>query len=666
MPGLYLYSLAVHLCCWGALSLGLTQHVSSLSLLSTSLFWRESPAESIQESARSKRHVVGELVRAQPHLVHDMGRPEIYHATPSQATMELANSSELNIPPSVTLDVARTRPGVDGSLDKEEDVEHMVHLTVPRQTNDFLGHPDSANAEAELLGGVATVDVSNEASGFNGMDTEDRGEEGGEDQERRGEFEWEKDTGDNRERKEEDVLIEENETVERTSEDVRDIPKVTHSITDSNLMTDFDPSKESNSSFPAAERDSGLQEHQAAPLLKLRPELWKVEKEEDVQSSGFEAFHLAIPSSAAATDFSGHILETTTLETDTGRDLVQPKSSKREETGEKEDIGYTDGFPQHPTEPEVGVAPSRSPLQPSVKEKEQLEKGQSGLGGVAPKYQHEVGGDTQRNMAKGVTRIQHFTSFGTDTPPITDMMELEQAADPVKPQQVVCLNWNELAGRGYVILNMTQNMNCEDFRAHQGVQLLKIIERVFSQKMNSPEGSWVLYLSKPTHHQHQLLMNVASGRGVIASQDVLDMLGQIRKSLDEVGIQNYSAASTCQSRPSKTRSDYGKLFVVLVIIGSICMVIITSGIIYICWQRRLPAAKTVFRVEELHHVENGYHDNPTLDVTNDREAEMQEKKPSTNGLAGGGDGGGEENSPWQVFINQAVTEEDEEEQDTHL
>lgn len=62
---------------------------------------------------------------------------------------------------------------------------------------------------------------------------------------------------------------------------------------------------------------------------QLRPELWKVEKEEDVQSSGFEAFHLAIPSSAAATDFSGHILETTTLETDTGRDLVQPKSSKR-------------------------------------------------------------------------------------------------------------------------------------------------------------------------------------------------------------------------------------------------------------------------------------------------------------------------------------------------
>uniref|UniRef100_A0A8C5D237 Podocalyxin-like protein 2 n=1 Tax=Gouania willdenowi TaxID=441366 RepID=A0A8C5D237_GOUWI len=217
--------------------------------------------------------------------------------------------------------------------------------------------------------------------------------------------------------------------------------------------------------------------------------------------------------------------------------------------------------------------------------------------------------------------------------------------------QVVCLDWSELAGRGYVVLNMTQNFNCEEFRVHQGVGLLKTLERVFARRMNSPEGSWMIYLSKPTHQQHQLLMNVASERGVIGTKDVLSMLGEISKHLQSLSIQNFSAANTCHSRPSQTRSDYGKLFVVLVIIGSICVVIITSGIIYICWQRRLPATKTQFRAEELHFVENGCHDNPTLDVTNDGQAEMQEKKPSTNGLAGGGEG---------------ATEDDEEEQDTHL
>ncbi len=61
----------------------------------------------------------------------------------------------------------------------------------------------------------------------------------------------------------------------------------------------------------------------------------------------------------------------------------------------------------------------------------------------------------------------------------------------------------------------------------------------------------------------------------------------------QIGIDNYSTVNTCHSRPSQTRSDYGKLFVVLVIIGSVCVLIIASGIIYICWQRRLPKLKNM-------------------------------------------------------------------------
>ncbi|XP_031696444.1 podocalyxin-like protein 2 [Anarrhichthys ocellatus] len=132
----------------------------------------------------------------------------------------------------------------------------------------------------------------------------------------------------------------------------------------------------------------------------------------------------------------------------------------------------------------------------------------------------------------------------------------------------------------------------EEFRVDHGVQLLKVIERVFARRMNSPEGSWEVYLSKPTHQQHQLLMNVVSEHGVISTKELLGMLGEIRRMLTQLGVQNYSSTSSCQSRPSQTRSDYGKLFVVLVIIGSMCLVIITSGFIYICWQRRPPATKT--------------------------------------------------------------------------
>lgn len=71
----------------------------------------------------------------------------------------------------------------------------MVHLAVPR---------DSTDPEKELLGGPGAGDASLEASGLYGTDMEDRdrGEEGGEDRERRGgEDEWERDTGEDRERR---------------------------------------------------------------------------------------------------------------------------------------------------------------------------------------------------------------------------------------------------------------------------------------------------------------------------------------------------------------------------------------------------------------------------------------------------------------------------------
>lgn len=41
------------------------------------------------------------------------------------------------------------------------------------------------------------------------------------------------------------------------------------------------------------------------------------------------------------------------------------------------------------------------------------------------------------------------------------------------------------------------------------------------------------------------------------------------------------------------RSDYGTLFVVLVVIGALCVAIIVLGLLYNCWQRRLPKLKHV-------------------------------------------------------------------------
>uniref|UniRef100_A0A1A8DKM9 Podocalyxin-like 2 n=1 Tax=Nothobranchius kadleci TaxID=1051664 RepID=A0A1A8DKM9_NOTKA len=650
-----------------------SQRVIPLRPPQAPLFGDETPGRShfVQELVRTKRHSGTELVRAQPHLVHDLGRPEIHETSRSRTRVESANSSQLNAPHQ---EVARTSAAVEEGPDVDDVMEHMVHLIDPQDPEGYSGPSYPADPETELVGGPGEGDVSQEASGFYGMDMEDRdrGDEG-EDQEGRKEEEWERDTGEEREREAHDKT-----GGGMDEHNVPEVLEVNHSAPDLDALIGYTsslhPSKEPDSnSFLNEEHDSGLQEHRGSSVLEVGPfdrELLEAEKDGDSQSSGYGLLRsssslvqsTSAPTAASSTDVPDVSADvgTATPETDTGTDFGLLGSYTRDETGEEEPgLMFTGVITQNPTAPEVGSAPSREPLQPSLEEEEYWEQE------FKPKDKND-----KETLRRAETRVWPILALTTNPSPTVSFTESELRSDPEEQRQVVCLNWSELAARGYVILNMTKNMNCEEFRVDQGVRLLKIIERVFARRMNSPEGSWVIYLSKPTHQQHQLLMNVASGHGVIATQDVLDILGEIRKSLDKVGIQNYSAATSCQSRPSKTRSDYGKLFVVLVIIGAICMIIITSGFIYICWQRRLPAVKTMFPAEELHSVENGYHDNPTLDVTNDTQPEMQERKPSTNGLASVGGGGGGNDSRWQAFVNQAATEDDEEdeeeEQDTHL
>ncbi|KAI1900000.1 hypothetical protein AGOR_G00067710 [Albula goreensis] len=242
-------------------------------------------------------------------------------------------------------------------------------------------------------------------------------------------------------------------------------------------------------------------------------------------------------------------------------------------------------------------------------------------------------------------------------------MDFQNKHQPRDSLQVICVDWRDLSGKGYVILNMSKNFDCDEFRMESGDRLLEMLETAFSRKMNSPQGSWLISLSKPSSQDRQLLMTLASEHGEIPTKDVLPMLGEIRRGLNDIGIQDYTSVTSCQSRPSQTRSDYGKLFVVLVIIGSVCVLIIASGLIYICWQRRPPKMKNMSRGEELHFVENGCHDNPTLDVTSDSQSEMLEKKHSANGVMAGDDSG----NSWQVLVNKAGKEEAESlEEDTHL
>uniref|UniRef100_A0A8C6J808 Uncharacterized protein n=1 Tax=Melopsittacus undulatus TaxID=13146 RepID=A0A8C6J808_MELUD len=254
------------------------------------------------------------------------------------------------------------------------------------------------------------------------------------------------------------------------------------------------------------------------------------------------------------------------------------------------------------------------------------------------------------------------SSLHTQTLPGSEQHHTSSASPWDRTDEVICKDWSNLAGKNYIILNMSDNIDCEEFRLEKGPQLLALVEDAFSRQADGLQDRWLISLSKPNENDKHLLMTLAGEQGVIPTKDVLMALGDVKRSLAEIGIQNYSTTTSCQSHPNQTRSDYGKLFVVLVIIGSICAIIIVLGLIYNCWQRRLPKMKNMSHGEELRFVENGCHDNPTLDVASDSQSEMQEKKPSVNG-------GNTINGPesWDVLINKQASEDvDVFEEDTHL
>lgn len=73
--------------------------------------------------------MIQELVRVQPHLVHDMGRPEVQEISRSQPQMKVvANSSGANQPSAASESQGEARPSaaataMDDNMDVEDEME---------------------------------------------------------------------------------------------------------------------------------------------------------------------------------------------------------------------------------------------------------------------------------------------------------------------------------------------------------------------------------------------------------------------------------------------------------------------------------------------------------------------------------------------------------------
>ncbi|XP_061570227.1 podocalyxin [Cololabis saira] len=120
------------------------------------------------------------------------------------------------------------------------------------------------------------------------------------------------------------------------------------------------------------------------------------------------------------------------------------------------------------------------------------------------------------------------------------------------------------------------------------------------------------------------------------------------------GKVNTSVVARYYEEITKT-TDNKTLITILASCGALLIMIVILGVC-VSHHRRPYSENQQHLTEELHTVENGYHDNPTLEVM-EVQPEMQEKKMALNG---------EFNDSWIVPIDNLMKEDIPDEEDTHL
>ena len=126
-----------------------------------------------------------------------------------------------------------------------------------------------------------------------------------------------------------------------------------------------------------------------------------------------------------------------------------------------------------------------------------------------------------------------------------------------------------------------------------------------------------------------------------------------------IPLENYNPPETNENENSNKEPVQDTIPDTLIAILASCgaLVLILCGFAAYCtYHRRSYRKNQQHLTEELQTVENGYHDNPTLEVM-EVQPEMQEKKLALNG---------EFNDSWIVPIDNLLKEDIPDEEDTHL
>ncbi|XP_076203318.1 podocalyxin isoform X3 [Aptenodytes patagonicus] len=167
----------------------------------------------------------------------------------------------------------------------------------------------------------------------------------------------------------------------------------------------------------------------------------------------------------------------------------------------------------------------------------------------------------------------------------------------------------------------------------------------------SRETCTVVLTSREPRSQHWAVQAVV--HLPLDPEKVLEELKEKKDKLEELGIANITYDK--MEREMVINDEFSTPLIITIVTLAVSLLLIAA--IYGCCHQRFSRKKDQQRLtEELQTMENGYHDNPTLEVM-ETSSEMQEKKVNLNGELG---------DSWIVPLDTLMKEDLEEEEDTHL
>ncbi|KAL4827315.1 hypothetical protein H8958_020916 [Nasalis larvatus] len=217
-------------------------------------------------------------------------------------------------------------------------------------------------------------------------------------------------------------------------------------------------------------------------------------------------------------------------------------------------------------------------------------------------------------------------------------------------------NWTkceapEMPSEKHLILNLTGNTLCAEGPPDE--KLVTLICQAVKATFNPAQDECSIRLARVQGSQAVAVKEITI-HTKLPAKDVYERLKDKWDELKEAGVSHMQLGD--QGPPEEAEDRFSMPLIITIVCMASFLLLVAA--LYGCCHQRLSQRKDQQRLtEELQTVENGYHDNPTLEVM-ETSSEMQEKKVvSLNGELG---------DSWIVPLDNLTKDDLDEEEDTHL